>query len=126
MCSVVFAGICLQCGRTGIMFSMRFRMRLDGIRSFHPAVQVSSYKISVIPQSVYRGDDVNLKVENEVKIPLWLYKKDENGSIDDARFFYLVISEKRTILFAGSPIHLNWDLIMMRFSKAIQNFLTIV
>lgn len=45
-------------------------------------------KISVIPQSVYRGDDVNLKVENEVKIPLWLYKKDENGSIDDARFFY--------------------------------------
>ena len=45
-------------------------------------------KISVIPQSVYRGDDVNLKVENEVKIPLWLYKKDENENIDDARFFY--------------------------------------
>ena len=70
------------------MFSMRFRMRLEAIRSFHPAVQVSSYKISVIPQSVYRGDDVNLKVENEVKIPLWLYKKDENENIDDARFFY--------------------------------------
>nr|QNO44238.1 hypothetical protein EKEPKFGC_00003 [Methanosarcinales archaeon ANME-2c ERB4]QNO44753.1 hypothetical protein KLGCGMKP_00015 [Methanosarcinales archaeon ANME-2c ERB4] len=33
-CSILL-GIYLQCGRTGVMFSMRFRMRLEGIRSFH-------------------------------------------------------------------------------------------
>ena len=31
-------GIYLQCGRTDVVCSMRFRMRLEAIRLFHPAV----------------------------------------------------------------------------------------
>lgn len=60
-------------------------------------------KISVIPQSVYRGDEANLKIENEVNIPLWLYKKDENESIDDARFFYHISAGKKKYIICRIP-----------------------
>ena len=41
--SSILLGIYLPCRKTGVVCSMRFRMHLEGIRSFHLAVWVSGY-----------------------------------------------------------------------------------
>ena len=51
-------------------------------------------KIDVIPLDVYKNDENMLNVENQVKIPLWWIKNDENGKSNDLLSFYNVYKEK--------------------------------
>ncbi len=55
--------------------------------------QSSIQKVDVIPLDIYKNLESNLIVENQVKIPLWWIKKDENENSDDVRSFYNVYKE---------------------------------
>ncbi|MFQ6071931.1 MAG: hypothetical protein ACE5KT_04415, partial [Methanosarcinales archaeon] len=48
-------------------------------------------KIDVIPISEYAGDTKNLRVENQVKIPLWWYYQDREKYGEDLRSFSFAI-----------------------------------
>ena len=48
----------------------------------------SFQKVDVIPIEVYNYDINNLTIENQVKIPLWWIKKDEEENIGNAKIFF--------------------------------------
>lgn len=50
-------------------------------------------KVDVIPLDIYRNEESNLIVENQVKIPLWWIQKDEKENFEDSRSFYNVYKE---------------------------------
>mgnify|MGYP001160570000 FL=1 len=60
-------------------------------------------KISVIPMSIYNNIEANLRVENEVQVPLWMYLKDERENIGDTKFFYTINSPKKEYIICRIP-----------------------
>lgn len=48
----------------------------------------SFQKVDVIPIEIYNNDKNNLIVENQVKIPLWWIKNDEEENIGNAKIFF--------------------------------------
>ena len=47
----------------------------------------SIQKVDVIPLDIYKNDENNLTVENQVKIPLWWIQKDERENSQESRCF---------------------------------------
>lgn len=60
----------------------------------------SFQKIDVIPLEIYDNDEHNLIVENQVKIPFWWIKKDENENNADARIFFNEIKGNRQFIIS--------------------------
>lgn len=47
-------------------------------------------KIEVIPCKFYEGEEKNLKIENQVQIPLWWYQNDQKENGEDLEYFEIV------------------------------------
>jgi CRISPR-associated endonuclease/helicase Cas3 len=47
-------------------------------------------KIDVIPCKYYKNEEINLNVENQVKIPLWWYKNDQKEHDEELEYFEII------------------------------------
>ncbi|MBI5460452.1 CRISPR-associated helicase Cas3' [Methanobacterium sp.] len=69
-------------------------------------------KIDVIPSLIYNNNDINLNVENQVKVPFWWYQNDQNECGEDLEFFEIVSRKfgKKEVFYVICKMDYTYDM----------------
>jgi CRISPR-associated endonuclease/helicase Cas3 len=81
-------------------------------------------KIDVIPSVIYNNEDMNLNVENQVKVPFWWYQNDQDKCGEDLEFFEIVSRKfgKKEVFYVICKMEYTYDIGFDYGKKVLDTF----
>jgi len=79
-------------------------------------------KIDVIPSVIYINNEINLNVENQVKVPFWWYQNDLKENGEELEFFEIVTKKfgKKEVFYVICKMDYDYD-IGFHYEKKVQD-----